>query len=237
MGIMVGRRRTFSRLLHVHALHNVRFHDMNSPVDLTNTALLSMSVHDSQLSTMTAAWLLPVVPTIVVSATGGLMAGVLLDQRHALWTLIISYVLWGMGISLALFTLVMYFQRLTLHRLPAREVIVSVFLPLGPLGQGGFAVLQMGKVALKILPETAAISTNAGEILYVLGFMVALIMWGFGLVWLFFALASISRSKFPFNMGMFSRQHFQDLLLMLCSRLVGIHFSARRICLVHDLDR
>ncbi|TVY82994.1 Sulfite efflux pump SSU1 [Lachnellula suecica] len=26
-------------------------------------------------------------------------------------------------------------------------------------------------------------------------------MWGFGLVWLFFALASISRSRFPFNMG------------------------------------
>lgn len=29
----------------------------------------------------------------------------------------------------------------------------------------------------------------------------ALIMWGFGIVWLFFALASIGRSKFPFNMG------------------------------------
>ena len=31
--------------------------------------------------------------------------------------------------------------------------------------------------------------------------VVALIMWGYGLVWMFFALASISRSKFPFNMG------------------------------------
>lgn len=28
-----------------------------------------------------------------------------------------------------------------------------------------------------------------------------LVIWGYGLVWLFFALASISRSKFPFNMG------------------------------------
>ena len=40
-----------------------------------------------------------------------------------------------------------------------------------------------------------------GEILYALGWAVAMILWGFGLVWLFFAIASISRSKFPFNMG------------------------------------
>jgi len=173
-----------------------------------------MSVHDTHLSTMTAAWLLPVVPTIVASATGSIVAGVLPNAQHALWTLITSYVLWGMGVSLALFTLVIYFQRLTLHRLPPREVIVSVFLPLGPLGQGGFAVLQMGKVALEILPSMGTISPNAGEILYVLGFMIALVMWGFGLVWLFFALASIYRSKFPFNMGVFSSAAFimDDLL-------------------------
>jgi tellurite resistance protein TehA-like permease len=35
----------------------------------------------------------------------------------------------------------------------------------------------------------------------VIGWLTATVMWGFGLVWLFFAAASISRSKFPFNMG------------------------------------
>lgn len=101
--------------------------------------------------------------------------------------------------------LVIYFQRLTLHKLPPREVIVSVFLPLGPLGQGGFAVQELGVVALKIFPLTNTLpmadSLHAGEILYVLGWIVSLIMWGFGLVWLFFAFASITRSRFPFNMG------------------------------------
>lgn len=185
---------------------------------------------------MTAAWLLPVVPTIVASATGGLIAEVLPNTQHALWTLIISYILWGMGISLALFTLVIYFQRLTLHRLPPREVIVSVFLPLGPLGQGGFAILQMGKVALKVLPETGAISTNAGEILYVLGFVAALVMWGFGLVWLFFALASISRSKFPFNMGTFNPTKNRMCLgntKLLLLRMVGFHIPSRGVCVFH----
>ncbi len=153
---------------------------------------------------MTAAWLLPIVAPIVAAASGGIVAAVLPNHNHALWTIIVSYVLWGTGVPLAMTVLVIYFQRLTVHKLPAREVIVSVFLPLGPLGQGGFGIMQLGKVASQVFPETHTLDVaagNAGEILYVVGWLIALIMWGFGIVWLFFALASISRSKFPFNMG------------------------------------
>lgn len=123
------------------------------------------------------------------------------NPQHALWTVIVSYVLWGTGVPLAMLTLGIYFHRLTMHKLPPKEVIVSVFLPLGPLGQGGYALMQLGKVSMQIFPKTDTLVQSAGLTLYVLGFIVALIMWGFGLVWLFFALASISRSKFPFNMG------------------------------------
>ena len=153
---------------------------------------------------MTAAWLFPVVSTIVAAASGAIVANVLPNPYHALWTLMISYVLWGTGVPLAMSVLVIYFQRLTVHKLPPREVIVSVFLPLGPLGQGGFAIMELGVIAMKTFPITSTLSartTNAGEILYVVGFLIALIMWGFALVWFFFALASISRSKFPFNIG------------------------------------
>lgn len=150
---------------------------------------------------MTAAWLLPIVPPIVAAASGGIVAEVLPNPQHALWTIVVSYVLWGIGVPLAMLTLGIYLHRLTMHKLPPREVIVSVFLPLGPLGQGGYAVMQLGKVSMQVFPKTDTLIQSAGPILYVLGFIVALIMWGFGLVWLFFALASISRSKFPFNMG------------------------------------
>ena len=64
--------------------------------------------------------------------------------------------------------------------------------------------MELGVVAMKIFPVTNTLSartTSAGDILYVVGFLLALIMWGFALVWFFFALASISRSKFPFNIG------------------------------------
>jgi tellurite resistance protein TehA-like permease len=164
-----------------------------------------MYFHQASLSTVTAVWLLPIVSTIVASASGGIVAAVLPNPQHALWTVIVSYVLWGTGVPLAMAMLVIYFQRLAIYKLPPREVIVSVFLPLGPLGQGGFAIMQLGKVAQILFPKTGTLVTesgvHSGEILYVVGWLVALIMWGFGLVWMFFAFASISRSKFPFNMG------------------------------------
>jgi tellurite resistance protein TehA-like permease len=162
----------------------------------------SMSLHKSNLASMTAAWLLPVVSTIVASASGGIIAEVLPNPDHALWTVIVSYILWGTGAPLAMTILVVYFSRLTIHHLPSREIIVSVFLPLGPLGQGGFAVMQLGKVAMQLFPKTGTLlGLSSGETLYNVGFLMAIIMWGYGIVWLFFAVASISRSKFPFNMG------------------------------------
>ncbi|KAL0259313.1 Plasma membrane sulfite pump involved in sulfite metabolism [Diplodia seriata] len=174
-----------------------------------------MSLHGgTELRTMTAAWLLPIVSPIVAAATGGIVAEALPDAHHAATTVVASYVLWGTGVPLALVVLVIYFHRLTIHKLPAREVIVSVFLPLGPLGQGGFAIMQLGKVARAVFPVTGtlggeaagdkalSLASTAGDVLYVAGWLLAVVMWGFGLVWLFFALATISRcARFPFNMG------------------------------------
>ena len=158
-------------------------------------------VHEAELPKMTAVWLLPIVATIVASASGGVVAEVLPNPQHALWTIIVSYILWGTGFPLAMVVLVMYFHRLTIHHLPPREVIVSVFLPLGPIGQGTFALEQLGKVAKKVFPITGTLHPDAGNTFYIVGHMVGLVIWGYGLIWLFFALASISRSKFPFNMG------------------------------------
>ena len=160
---------------------------------------------NTQLGTMTAAWCLPILPTIVASATGSIISEVLPNPQHALWTLVISYILWGIGVPFSIVVMVIYFQRLTVHKLPPRDVIVSVFLPLGPFGEGGFAVMQLGKVALTLFPRTntlPAAGGHAGPILYVAGLLMALIMWGFGIVWLTFAIASvISYSRFPFNIG------------------------------------
>jgi tellurite resistance protein TehA-like permease len=97
---------------------------------------------ETQLSSMTAVWLLPIAGTVVTASSGALVAEILPNPQHALWTIIVSYVLWGIGLPLALMVMVIYLQRLTLHKIPPKAMIVSVFLPLGPLGQGGFGYVS-----------------------------------------------------------------------------------------------
>lgn len=87
---------------------------------------------------MGAAWLLPIVACVVAAASGAIVAEVLPDPQYALGTLIASIVLWGVGLPFALMVIVIYLMRLMLHNIPENAVIVSMFLPLGPLGQGGY---------------------------------------------------------------------------------------------------
>lgn len=162
----------------------------------------SMHFHiNTPLSTMTAAWLLPIVPTIVAAASGGIVADVLPNPRHALWKITTSYILWGTGVPRAMTTLVVYFQRLTVQKLPSREVIVSCFLSLGRLGQGAFGIMQLGKVSMQLFPKTGTLAPLAGQILYVVGFLMALILWGFGLVLVFLRYRLHQSVKIPIQYG------------------------------------
>lgn len=98
---------------------------------------------ETQLSSMTAVWLLPIVSCPVAASSGAMVADILPNPQHALWTVIASYVLWGIGLPLALMVMVIYLQRLTLHKIPPKAIIVSVFLPLGPFGSGGYAYVNL----------------------------------------------------------------------------------------------
>lgn len=92
---------------------------------------------------MTALWLIPVVSVVIVAASGSIVASVLPNTQHKLWTLIISYVLWGIGMPLSWIILTIYFLRLTVHKPLTREIIVSAMLPMGPLSLGAFSLVFM----------------------------------------------------------------------------------------------
>ncbi|KAF5667854.1 malic acid transporter [Fusarium heterosporum] len=163
-----------------------------------------MHRHRPGLENITAALLLPIVPTIVASGTGGIVAEALPNPHHAFTTIIVSYVSWGIGSSFTACVLALYFHRLTIHSIPSKEAVVSSLLPVGPMGQGAFAIQQLGKVALHVIPRTNAfgeVGARAGEVLHVMGVFVGLVMYGFGLIWLSFALISIITTRPRFNMG------------------------------------
>lgn len=167
--------------------------------------LLMSSSYQRSLDSITAAQLLPIAATIVAAGVGSEIASVMPEPQLALGVILTSYALWGMATPMAFVVLTIYFHRLALYKMPSREVIVSVFLPLGPLGFGGFGILNLGKQAAKIFPLTETLDPMAGQIAYVLGFFVAFIMWGWGLLWLSFAVAALWKTAkeqgVPFNMG------------------------------------
>ncbi|KAM0435111.1 hypothetical protein ACHAPT_003200 [Fusarium lateritium] len=109
------------------------------------------------LSSMNASWLLPIVSDIVASATGAIVANVLPNEQHALWTVIISYILWGTGVSTAMLILAMYYSRLMFHDVPPKEMVMSSFIPLGPLGQGAAGIQLLGQVSLKLFTNNGFI--------------------------------------------------------------------------------
>ncbi|CAD6577849.1 MAG: Plasma membrane sulfite pump involved in sulfite metabolism [Cyphobasidiales sp. Tagirdzhanova-0007] len=100
----------------------------------------------------------PIVPPITIAASGATISNLLIPTHpeYALTIWIASYIMNGIGCLLAAFVLVLYFQRLSLHHIPGREVVVTIFLPLGPCGQGGYALLQLGRVSRTLFPIISA---------------------------------------------------------------------------------
>ncbi|KAG9556187.1 sulfite efflux pump SSU1, partial [Aureobasidium melanogenum] len=164
----------------------------------------SISVHEVTPEKLTAACLLPAVSCLVAASTGGQVAQMEALQAHeALWTLLTCYCCWAIGFFVGLMILCIYFYRLLLFKLPSQEVVVSVFLSLGPLGQGSFGILQCGKAAKMIFPKLTLLPSEAGTILYIMGLIMGLVIWAMAIPWMCFAVGSVLRLKFrfPFNIG------------------------------------
>lgn len=97
-----------------------------------------LSHRRAELEEMTALYLIPVVAIVIVASSGALVARAIPNENHQLWTIVISYVYWGMGSCLSWTILTIYFLRLTIHLPVKTEVIVTLLLPFGPLSLSGF---------------------------------------------------------------------------------------------------
>ncbi|RGP65105.1 malic acid transport [Fusarium sporotrichioides] len=148
-------------------------------------------------------WLFPVIADIVASGSGAIVANVLPNDQHAIWTVVISYILWGTSVPMAVLVLAMYYNRLMIHDVLPSQSAVTSFITIGPLGQGAAAIQLLGKVALKIFERNNFIpmAPIAGQFFYLTGILTAIIMWGFAVAWLFFALATIVRREFKFSIS------------------------------------
>ncbi len=150
---------------------------------------------------MTAIWLLPIVPAEVAAASSGFIIPHIAPLIGRL-VVVLGYVLWAFSVPLAFGILVILFLRLAWHKLPHKDMAVSTWLTLGPIGTGGLALLLLGNDApaafkgtkLYMYAATARAFSPIG----------GTVIWGFGFWWLIIAILmtlKYVREELPFNMG------------------------------------
>lgn len=151
------------------------------------------------------------VTLIVASSTGGLIADALRPHsiRLATATTAISFTALTIGLSLALMIITVYLTRLVLHGPPDVGLILSSFIVLGPLGQGGFSLLVNGQNLSELLPlhlgTEFPFASLTGQILYAACFCGAWVLWSMGISWVVIALCSVyavlKKEKIPFTLS------------------------------------
>ena len=154
------------------------------------------------LQQMTAVWLLPIVACEVAASSGGLLLGHLAADTHAVAILLASYVLWGISVLPAFAILTILMLRLVLHKLPEKELAVSSWLALGPIGTGALALLILGQQAPTVLVSIDL--AEMGQLFQYAGIFGSLILLGFGLWWLGIAVMTTlhhAKQELPFNLG------------------------------------
>ena len=94
---------------------------------------------------------------------------------------------------------------------PPKEEIAGVFLLIGPLGRGSFAILDLGTMAQKVFQhemfeadmKAQFISPQSSEVWEATCLMMGLVIWGWGLLWIFIAFSglfiNLRRGPIPFN--------------------------------------
>lgn len=137
---------------------------------------------------------LSIAATVISAATGSTVASVL-DAKHAWNVALASYVVLGTGLPICLGFMSIHLLRTTAHGLPNKLAIISMFLPLGPCGQGGLALLQLAKilqtVAASPSPPKAGVLFSTVPAIHGFSIIAALGLWGLGLFWFCAAVSGI----------------------------------------------
>jgi len=162
---------------------------------------LVFTTQEHSVERLTAALLLPVVAPEVAAASAALLAPHL-PAGTAQFVVGVGYVLWAISVPLAFSILTIVLFRLIIHKLPHRDVGVTSWLTLGPIGTGALGLTTLGDAAVKAFAGTAL--QPVAIIARDFGVLGALLLWGAGLWWLACALLFMWRYRregLPFNLG------------------------------------
>lgn len=152
--------------------------------------------HELSSETMVGSWLLPVVPPIVASVPAALLSATW-PQAIRGDMLGLAYALLGVGVILAGIIIVIFYSRLTIHKVPEGTLVTTTWLVIGPLGQSIAGIIALGGAARSVWPQF-------GHGLATAGLAYGILVWGFAMYWLAMAGALTIRAttrRLAFNLS------------------------------------
>ncbi|BEK89766.1 TDT family transporter [Nocardia seriolae] len=141
-------------------------------------------------------WLMPVVPPMVSAALGALLVPYAPEGQARLTMFVLCLAMFGLSLIAALVTITLIWSRLLHHGLPPVGMVATVWLVLGPLGQGVTASGALANVAPTVFDQDQATGLQVFSMLF------GIPAWGFAMLWLVLAIAVTwhARKSMPFNL-------------------------------------
>jgi C4-dicarboxylate transporter/malic acid transport protein len=126
-------------------------------------------------------WLMPVVPPMVSAATGALLIPHMAAGTGRTTMLYGCYAMFGLSLVAGLIIISMIWSRLALYGTSGTTRVPTLWIVLGPLGQGITAAGLLGANAALAVPAELASDMNAFAVLF------GVPVWGFALLWIVLA--------------------------------------------------
>lgn len=176
---------------------------------------LKATRHKHSLNAMTGIWLIPIIALTVVGSSGSIMSE-MLPVQYAKITIVTSYMMIGCAWCLIFISLTLYYARLVFYKVPPANLIVTVFVPLGPCAQACFGYLRLSSAVFDIYKEfgqslfgTGLLSAEEARYMNLgiqgCSILAALCLWGLCFFWFTIALSlwldTWVATKLNFNPG------------------------------------
>ena len=123
-------------------------------------------------------WLMPVVPPMVSAATGALLIPHMAPGTGRSTMLYGCYAMFGLSLVAALIIIAMIWSRLALYGTSGTTRVPTLWIVLGPLGQGITAAGLLGANAALAVPDELADGMNVFAVLF------GVPVWGFAVLWI-----------------------------------------------------
>ena len=153
------------------------------------------------LEQVNGGWLMAIVPPMVSAATGAALIAHLPAGQDQLTLALACYGMFGISLLASLIVFGLLVARLARHGAGPAQLVPTLWIGLGPLGQSITAVGLLAKAAQPALPS------SFGSAIHGLVLVYGIPVWGFAMVWLTIAAAMTIRTArrgLPFAMTWWS---------------------------------